>query len=494
MGRVTVLVGLAAALLLPTTAVTAAPSSASEEESDYIVVSRVEQQALQGNISARSIAPPVRQVRSLTSSEAAQLRERSDTVSVELDLPLAAHQDSSGNVAGSASVVAPRQTISWGLDRIDQPIGVDGWYRPTGDGSGALAYLVDGSVANHPEFDDRLLAGKSFVAGSAGGSCDRHGTHVAGVVGSSRYGVAASVSLIPVRVLDCAGAGTSSDLLDAIDWIIADHKSRGSGPAVANLSLGAAARSDLIDQAIASLAIAGILPVVSAGNQRSDACQYSPAASPAAISVAASTRSDSEASFSNWGSCLEIYAPGQSIVSTHYDSAVTTGTVMSGTSQAAPYVAGVAAVLWGLEPQLTVTQIREKVLSASRRGVLTFVRPTVGSPDALVSLTGSAGSAPATSPQENTEMLQAPKRVKRLWVKARGNRNVVVKFRGVKDANRYRFEVKRQGSDKWRGRGTTQDRKYRIKRLRQETTYRLRVTAKNRIGLSQPLTRKIRTR
>jgi subtilisin family serine protease len=495
MGRTGLLLATAAALLLPTSLATATPGAAVEERSNYIVVADADQNRSAGRAATHSVRGEQREVRSLTPSEAAQLNQQSGTLLVEQDLPITAHEQTTASEASQVGVVTPRSTNVWGLDRLDQQFGLDGWYRPVGDGSGVAVYLIDGSVAPHPEFGERLLPGHTVVEGKPGGSCDRHGTHVAGVIGSSRYGVAPGAAIIPVRVLDCAGTGTSSGLLDAIDWIIADHQARGSGPAVANLSLGAADRSTLIDQSVAGLATNGILPVVSAGNQRSDACEFSPAGSPGAISVAASTSSDVEASFSNWGTCLDIYAPGQGITSTHYDPAITTGTPLSGTSQAAPHVAGAAAVLWGLQPELSVTQIRDKVLASSHKDVLQLIRPAVGSPNALVTLaTPAAGPAPETIPQQTSETLQAPKRVKRLWVKKRGSRNVVVRFRPTEDANRYRFEVKRKGSDSWRSRGTTQDRKYRIKRLRPDTTYRIRVTAKNRIGVSRSLTRKIRTR
>ena len=495
MGRSGLLLGVATALLLPTSLATAVPSAASEDRSDYIVVADDAEDPADGGPVTRSAGTPEREVRSLTPTEAAQLNQQADTVLVEQDLPIAAHEQTTASEVSQVGAVAPRSTNVWGLDRLDQQFGLDGWYRPTGDGSGVAVYLIDGSVAPHPEFGERLLPGHTVVSGKPGGSCDRHGTHVAGIIGSSRYGVASGASIIPVRVLDCAGTGTSSGLLDAIDWIVADHQARGGGPAVANLSLGAADRSALIDQAVASLAVNGILPIASAGNQRDDACQFSPAGSPGAISVAASTSSDAEAGFSNWGTCLDLYAPGQSITSTHYDPATTTGDVLSGTSQAAPHVAGVAAVLWGLQPELSVTQIRERVLTSSHKDVLQLIRLAVGSPNTLVTLTTPASSpAPETIPQQTSETLQAPKRVKRLWVKKRGSRNVVVRFRPAEDANRYRFEVKRTGGDTWRNRGATQRTKYRIKRLRPDTKYRLRVTAKNRIGESRSLTRKIGTR
>ena len=495
MGKSGLLLGVATALLLLTSLATAVPSAASEDRSDYIVVAEDAEGPAAGRTAARSAGTPEREVRSLTPTEAAQLNQQAGTVLVEQDLPIAAHEQTTASGASQVGAVAPRSTNVWGLDRLDQQFGLDGWYRPAGDGSGVAVYLIDGSVAPHPEFGERLLPGHTVVAGKPGGSCDRHGTHVAGIIGSSRYGVAPGAAIIPVRVLDCAGTGTSSGLLDAIDWIIADHQARGGGPAVANLSLGAADRSTLIDQAVAALAVNGILPVASAGNQRDDACQFSPAGSPGAISVAASTSSDAEAGFSNWGTCLNLYAPGQGITSTHYDPSTTTGDVLSGTSQAAPHVAGVAAVLWGLQPQLSVTEIRAQVLANTHRDVLQLIRPTVGSPNALVTL-ATPLSAPAadTVPQQSSEVLQAPKRVKRLWIKKRGSRSVVVKFRSAEDANRYRFEVKRKGSDNWRNRGTTQRTKYRVKRLRPDASYRLRVTAKNRTGESRSLTRKIRTR
>lgn len=232
----------------------------------------------------------------------------------------------------------------WGLDRIDQPgLPLSASYTNANQGTGVRVYVVDTGIrSSHQEFAGRVLAGYSAISDGNGTlDCNGHGTHVAGIAAGSTYGVAKGATLVPVRVLGCQGDGSLSGVLAGLDWISKNHPA--GAPAVVNMSLGGLASSTL-DSAVQSLINRGITVVVAAGNSSSDACLYSPARVPAAITVAASSRTDAFATFSNAGSCVDLVAPGVEITSAvaSSDSAVA---VYSGTSMAAPHVAGSVASL-----------------------------------------------------------------------------------------------------------------------------------------------------
>ncbi len=230
---------------------------------------------------------------------------------------------------------------TWGLDRIDQadrPL--DSLYHFNSTGSGVNAFIIDTGIrSDHGEFTGRLKPGHNVIADTNGtNDCNGHGTHVAGTVGGSTWGVVKAVSLIPVRVLDCKGSGTWSGVIAGIDWVAGSSLR----PAVANMSLGGG-KSTAVNAAVAGAVSQGVTMVVAAGNSNADACSYSPASEPSAITVGASTSSDARASYSNYGSCLDIFAPGNSITSAWNTSTTATDTI-SGTSMAAPHVTGVAAL------------------------------------------------------------------------------------------------------------------------------------------------------
>jgi subtilisin family serine protease len=249
--------------------------------------------------------------------------------------PRVAFVEEDGIVEATAAQSGP----PYGLDRIDQrnrPL--SGTYIYNYTGSGVRAYIIDtGLRAGHSQFGGR--ASNVYDAfGGNGQDCNGHGTHVGGTVGASTYGVAKGVMLRGVRVLNCSGSGSNSGVVAGIDWVRANHIK----PAVANMSLGGAA-SSATDTAVNNLHNAGVTVVVAAGNSNVDACTQSPARAANAVTVGATTSTDARASYSNFGPCLDIFAPGSSVTSTWYTSDTATNTI-SGTSMASPHVAGAAAL------------------------------------------------------------------------------------------------------------------------------------------------------
>ncbi|WP_395835455.1 S8 family peptidase [Cystobacter fuscus] len=232
---------------------------------------------------------------------------------------------------------ATQTGATWGIDRIDQTSStLNSTYTYTSTGAGVHAYIIDtGILTSHSNFGGRATAVYDALGGN-GQDCNGHGTHVAGTVGSSTYGVAKGVSLHGVRVLDCNGSGSNSGVIAGIDYVRTKHVK----PAVANMSLGGG-YSATINTAVTNLANAGVFVAVAAGNDNADACNYSPASAPIVTTVAATTKTTARASYSNYGSCVDIYAPGSSITSTWSNGSTNT---ISGTSMASPHVAGVAAL------------------------------------------------------------------------------------------------------------------------------------------------------
>jgi len=246
-------------------------------------------------------------------------------------------------IEADAKVSLLESTSVWGLDRTDQrALPLSGTYNSGGEtGEGVRAYVVDTGIrATHTDLGGRVSQGFTAISDGRGTSdCNGHGTHVAGTIGGRTYGVAKRVTLVPVRVLDCNGSGTTSGVIAGVTWITTNA----ALPAVANMSLGGPSNQALDDAVNASIA-KGITYVVAAGNEGRDACNVSPARIPAAITVGAADRYDNRASFSNFGACVDIFAPGDLIKSTYHTGDSATAT-MSGTSMAAPHVAGVVALL-----------------------------------------------------------------------------------------------------------------------------------------------------
>lgn len=279
---------------------------------------------------------------------------------------------------------------SWGLDRIDQrALPLDGSYSPVGTGAGVDVWIIDTGVdyglTTEMSFD--TTRDWDFVSGDNDASdCEGHGTHVAGTVGSQTYGVAPGVTIIGVRVLNCAGSGTWGGVIAGVDHVVANM----SGPTVANMSLSGSTNSSL-NTAVANAVAGGVVIAVAAGNENTDACSRSPASAPAALTVASSTSSDSRSSFSNYGSCVDLFAPGSFIVSTTDGGGFGT---KSGTSMASPHVAGAAALLLGANPSWTPAAVWSAMQSNATSGVISNVS---GTPNLLLHV-GAGGNPPPPPP------------------------------------------------------------------------------------------------
>jgi subtilisin family serine protease len=299
------------------------------------------------------------------------------------------------------SNVSNQISAPWGLDRIDQVTGRDTTYTYTATGSGVTAYVIDtGILASHSSFGGRVLPGFSSIAGGTS-DCNGHGTHVAGTIGSATFGVAKAVSLVPVRVLDCNGSGTVSGVIAGIDWVSSQAT---GGLRVANMSLGGVS-SSAIDTAVNALINRGVTVVVAAGNNSADACSYSPARVPAAITVAASTSSDGFASYSNRGSCVDIVAPGTSIQSAWHTSNTATNTI-SGTSMASPHVAGAVALYFQKFGAMNPAQMDQQLKSRASVNVISSV-PN-GTANRFLFTAPQLSSSPSPSPSVSPSPTVSP--------------------------------------------------------------------------------------
>jgi subtilisin family serine protease len=285
----------------------------------------------------------------------------------------------------------------WGIDRIDAHSGLDSAYNYSLTGAGVTAYIIDtGILTAHTEFGGRASGGYTAISdGNGTNDCNGHGTHVSGTVGGSTYGVAKSVSLVAVRVLDCSGSGTVSGVIAGIDWVTAHHAT----PAVANMSLGGGASSSL-DDAVRNSITSGVSYAIAAGNGNmagiaQDACNYSPARVTEAMTIGATDRTDTKASWSNYGSCVDWFAPGVGIKSAWNTSTTATNTI-SGTSMATPHTTGVAALYLQANPSATPSQVRDALFNATTKSIV--INSSTANNHLLYSPPAGFGGTPTNSP------------------------------------------------------------------------------------------------
>ena len=279
---------------------------------------------------------------------------------------------------GVVRAIGTQTNATWGLDRIDQAsLPLSGSYTYNNDGDGVTVYVIDTGIrTSHQDFGGRALPGFTAINdGNGSNDCNGHGTHVAGTVGGSTWGVAKGSTLVAVRVLGCSGSGSDSGVISGIDWVAENA----SGPSVINMSLGGGA-SNATDAAVRRAHDAGVVVAVAAGNENQNACNVSPARAPEAITVASSTSSDSRSSFSNWGSCVDIFAPGSNIRSATASNN-TGSTTMSGTSMASPHVAGAAALVLAAEPEASPSEVASALTTNASANKISG---TSGSPNRLL--------------------------------------------------------------------------------------------------------------
>ena len=391
----------------------------------------------------------------------------------------------------TASTVGQQTSAPWGLDRIDQRSGTDGKYFYNSTGAGVTAYVIDTGIRmDHSEFQGRATSGYDFVDDDTNASdCPSnyqddpdsglfsHGTHVAATIGGKTYGVAKGVKLVALRILDCNGEGYGSALIAALDWVVTHHPA--ASPSVANFSLGGGL-SDDIDSAVEATVAAGIPVVTAAGNEADDACYTSPAAAPDAITVGASSKADEQASFSNWGGCLDLFAPGVDIRSAGTKS-TTASLVLSGTSMATPHVTGAVARYLETHPSATPAQVSSALTSgASSVGI----GDDDGSPDTLLyAYSQKTASAPTSVTGSRSDKA---KTATIRWATPKGDGGAPITG----------YRVIRHGRDAAGKSSATVDqavgaRSYTFSKLEAGTSYTLTVQARNQMGLGSAGTVKV---
>ncbi len=370
---------------------------------------------------------------------------------------------------GSDTQAAP----PWGLDRIDQrDVALHSGYSYDTTGAGVTVYVVDSGVSfSHTDFGGRVSTGYDFVDDDKDASdCNGHGTHVAGTVLGSTYGVAKQARAVSLRVFGCTGAGRFSDTIAAFEYAVADHR----GPAVINYSGGGSAFA-LMDDAVARATAAGVTVVVAAGNDSKDACTTSPARAPSAITVGASDSADARASFSNYGSCVDLFAPGVGVLSSTMTSDTSSG-FMSGTSMATPHAAGVAARYLQAHPAASPAEVTKAITSTATTGIvknslsaqnhLLYVKPpALGLPGAPTSV--------AVTPASSTSATLA-------WAPPTSTGgSTITGYRLARDGGT-------AGGTPWSGTATATERSRTFTGLTPGATYTLSVSAINAQGPDRP--------
>jgi len=394
------LVALSFAFTLTLNIAPSAMAAAEEKQGDYIVVLKSSEDADRNEKAVKDLGGRVERkfkyaINALSvkikASDVDRLLQDPTVLSIEIDQTMYASETQS-------------PSPSWGLDRIDQrQLPLDSSFTTTLLGGNVDVYIVDTGVnTSHTDFTGRIGAGFTAIAdGNGVNDCNGHGTHVAGTTAGSRYGIAKQSSVIPVRVLGCTGSGSTSGVIAGLDWIVSHHSA--GNPAVANMSLGGGT-SVALDTAVQGVINDGVTVAVAAGNSNVNACNSSPARVADAVTVGSTAINDARSSFSNFGSCLDIFAPGSSITSSWIGSISATNTI-SGTSMASPHVAGVVAALLGQTPSATPAQIVASLRGSATTNVV--LSAGLGSPNLLLHLEG-ATTPVITDPPTEPSVPDAP--------------------------------------------------------------------------------------
>jgi subtilisin family serine protease len=394
------LVALSFAFTLTLNIAPSAMAAAEEKQGDYIVVLKSSEDADRNEKAVKDLGGRVERkfkyaINALSvkikASDVDRLLQDPTVLSIEIDQTMYASETQS-------------PSPSWGLDRIDQrQLPLDSSFTTTLLGRNVDVYIVDTGInTSHTDFTGRIGAGFTSIAdGNGVNDCNGHGTHVAGTAAGSRYGIAKQSAVLPVRVLGCTGSGSTSGVIAGLDWIVSHHSA--GNPAVANMSLGGGT-SVALDTAVQSVINDGVTVAVAAGNSNVDACNSSPARVANAVTVGSTAINDARSSFSNFGSCLDIFAPGTSITSSWIGSISATNTI-SGTSMASPHVAGVVAALLGQTPLATPAQIVASLRGSATTNVVSSVG--LGSPNLLLHLEG-ATTPVVTDPPTEPSVPDAP--------------------------------------------------------------------------------------
>jgi len=303
--------------------------------------------------------------------------------------------------ADARTVRIARTVTEWGLDRIDQrnPVGQAGSVNAYGyrsAGKGATIYIGDTGIYPHEDLAGRISSSGYSAINDGNGTidCNGHGTHVASTAAGTQYGIAKSATVVPIRILSCAGTGATSGVIAGLDWILSPENPNPKSAAVLNLSIGGG-KSTAVNSAITRLTNAGIIVVAAAGNESTDACLRSPASAPSAITVGATMSNDGKSGFSNFGTCVDIHAPGSNITGAWIGTPTSTVTI-NGTSMATPHVAGAAAVYVGLKPTASVLEVSNFLDAESTKDVLTGL--PAGTPNKLLYVSPTDGGAPIVAP------------------------------------------------------------------------------------------------
>lgn len=391
------------------------------------------------------------------------------------------------------SVIEPEQVVkntdtqfgaTWGIDRIDQSaLPLNGTYDyPTNAGLGVRVYVIDTGVrATHTELAGRVLQGYNALDTSDPMlDCNGHGTHVAGTVAGTTYGVAKSAWIVPVKVLGCTGSGTLTAVINGINWAVSNRTAAGNPPAVISMSLGAGYSSS-VNSAVAAAVNSGITSVVAAGNDGANACNYSPASTASAITVGATESTDAQAYYSNYGTCLDIYAPGSAIKSA-WGTGDSVYNTISGTSMATPHVSGVAAVYLSANRTATPSQVTSALTTNATADKVTSIG--TGSPNRLLSssfVTGATIAPPAaTAPSTPAAPRQTGATSSSLSVSWTAPSN------GGSAITGYVLEYKTLAATSYTALPSTTNTSATVTGLTAATSYVFRVSATNAVGTSSP--------